>query len=115
MSSTRPFNETSVFNAQHIDAALLVLRIVLGVIMAAHGAQKVFTIGFAGVAGGFAKMGVPMAGAMGPFISLLELVGGILIIVGLLTRVVAFLLAGDMIVAMLMVHLKNGFFLPSGY
>jgi putative oxidoreductase len=115
MSSTRPFHETSIFTAKHIDAALLVLRVVLGVVMAAHGGQKVFTIGMAGVAGGFEKMGIPMAGLMGPFISLLELVGGIAIVLGILTRLFAFLIAGDMLVAMLTVHLKNGFFLPSGY
>lgn len=99
---------------KNVDRAMLVLRLVLPAIFIVHGYQKVFVFGIAGVTGMFTQMGIPMAVVVAPFISVLELVGGIALLFGLFTRVAAFLLACDMFGAMLFVHGKNGYSAPKG-
>jgi len=99
---------------RQVAIGLTVLRVVLGATFIAHGAQKLFVMGLPAISGGFAQMGIPMAGFFGPFVSLVEFFGGIAIVLGLLTRITGLALAVNMVVAMLSVHLKNGFFNPNG-
>jgi putative oxidoreductase len=92
------------------SVALLVLRVALGAIITAHGAQKLFFYGMAGTGGSFVEMGVPLGEIAGPIVGLIEFVGGIALVLGVATRIVALLVAVDMIVATLLVHLLNGIF-----
>jgi putative oxidoreductase len=96
------------------DIALLVLRLAVGFSFFMHGYQKVVTMGVGGVTQGFTQMGVPLPGLAAPFISYLELLGGIALMIGLFTRVVAFLLACDMAGAILLVHGRNGYLAQGG-
>lgn len=83
---------------------LSVFRIVTGVLFLAHGLVKLF-----GFPEGAAPGQVPLVSLFG-LAAVLELVGGTAIVVGLFTRPVAFLLAGQMAVAYFMVHAPQGFF-----
>jgi putative oxidoreductase len=104
----------AVSSAARLDAALAVLRVVLGTVFVAHGAQKLFVFGFPGVIGAFDSMGVPLAGVAGPAVALLEFFGGLALVAGLFTRLAALGLGIIMLGALVMVHLPAGFFLPNG-
>ncbi|WP_457947248.1 DoxX family protein [Pseudarthrobacter sp. alpha12b] len=94
--------------------ALTALRIILGFLFAAHGWQKFNEWTIAGTQASFAKMGVPAADVMAPAIAVLELAGGVALILGILTRVVAGLLVLDMLGALFLVHAPAGIFAANG-
>ena len=105
---------TSTISTRRLDLALVILRLAVGAVFIAHGGQKLFVYGLDGVTGAFAQMGVPLPGLVGPAVALLELFGGIALVVGLLTRVAALGLAATMVGAIALVHAPAGFFLPNG-
>jgi putative oxidoreductase len=92
------------------DRGLLLLRLGLGIIFVAHGWQKAFVFGPDGVAAGFAGLGIPFPYANALFITGLEFAGGLALLAGALTRLVAPLLTATMVVAIGTAHLANGFF-----
>jgi putative oxidoreductase len=100
--------------SRRVDGALALLRVIAGTVFIAHGAQKLFVFGFAGVTGAFGQMGVPLPGIVGPSIALLEFFGGMALVLGLGTRLVSLGLASTMVGAILLVHLPAGFFNPAG-
>ena len=92
--------------------ALLVLRLGLGIIMTAHGWQKL-SGGLGKFMGYLSNIGVP--GRMAYLVVAAEFGGGILLVVGLLTRLAALSILVDMAVAVSKVHWKNGLKGPGGY
>lgn len=96
------------------DIGLAILRVATGIIFAAHGAQKLFVYGFAGVSGAFSGMGIPLPGVTGPMTGLVEFLGGLALVAGLLTRLAGFGLAVTMLGAIGLVHVAGGFFAPNG-
>lgn len=93
---------------------LLVLRVVVGIVFIAHGAQKIFEYTLPGTIGSFAGMGVPLPEIAAPVVAFVELLGGILLVLGLFTRPVGILLAADMLVALVLVHLPAGIWVAEG-
>lgn len=80
--------------------ALLSVRVVTGVFFVVHGYDKFFgEMGLAGVAGFFSKIGIPMADMFALLVAFAELVGGIAILLGVMTRFWAFWLTIIVLVA----------------
>jgi putative oxidoreductase len=89
-----------------VDVSLLILRVIVGIIFAAHGAQKMFGA-FGGP--GLAEI-AKMMGPIGYLVAIGEFFGGLGLIVGFLTRFSAASLIVIMLGAIALVHGKNGFF-----
>jgi len=95
------------------DVSLTFLRLVLGVVFFAHGAQKMLGwfggYGFHATIGFFGHLGMPAPVAF--LVICIEFFGGLGLIVGLLTRIAALGIGVEMIGAIFMVHMPNGFFM----
>ncbi len=100
------------------DLAILVLRLGIGIMFSAHGLQKTFGMfggpGIAGVTKMVAGMGFTPAAAWAYALAYTELIGGLLLIVGLGVRVSSFLLLAVMSVAIFKIHGAHGFFSMQG-
>jgi putative oxidoreductase len=99
---------------------LTVLRIVAGLTFAAHGAQKLFGwfggYGLEGVGQWMESIGLAPGYLMALMAGSAEFFGGLALILGLLVRPAAAMLAVTMLVAIVTVHLANGFFMSNnGY
>jgi putative oxidoreductase len=105
-------NRTSVNLTTPWGIALL--RVVTGIIFLMHGQQKLFEFGIGGVTGMMTGLGVPAPGLMAIVVTLVELVGGIALILGAFTRIAGLLVAIDVLVAFFLVHMANGFFASNG-
>ncbi|GGL65890.1 DoxX family protein [Wenxinia marina] len=89
---------------RHQPNALALLRVVTGLLFLHHGTQKLFSL---------PPLPEGMQGMLGPLFwpaGILEVVGGVLIIIGLFTRPVAFLLSGMMAVAYFLAHASQNFY-----
>jgi len=105
---------TYLTDAVTLGTGLLLARLILGVLMAAHGTQKLFGwlggYGLAGTAGFFEQLGFRPGHLFVVTASLTEMLSGILIALGLFGPVGPALLLSVMIVAAVSVHWKNGLF-----
>jgi putative oxidoreductase len=102
-------------SSSNLDKGLFLLRLGLGIVFVMHGWQKLFVIGHEGLTGFFGAAGIPFPAINAAIATAVELGGGLALITGLGTRLAGVLLAFTMLVAVTVVHLPNGFFLPNGY
>ncbi|WP_226678354.1 DoxX family protein [Mesobacillus jeotgali] len=103
-----------------MDLGLLIIRLVIGILFIGHGAQKLFGwfggYGLKGTGGWFDSIGMKPGVTMALLAGLAELLGGILLAVGLLTPLAALMIAGTMLMAIIKVHAPNGLWSTSnGY
>jgi putative oxidoreductase len=105
---------TSILGMATISAGLLVVRLVIGLLMAAHGSQKLFGwFGGHGIAGTgmfFESIGFRPGRFFATLASVTEVVSGILVALGLFGPIGPALMLSVMIVAAVSVHWKNGLF-----
>ena len=122
-SASMPSTPKPIIPVLHGLATLLsplaepMVRVTAGLLLVPHGAQKLF-----GLFGGYgleatgqffaSKLGLPASFAL--LAGLIECVGGLMLALGFATRAVAVLVFGVMAVAVVSVHLPNGFFWTSG-
>lgn len=93
-----------------MNFSLLIVRVVAGLIFFMHGYQKLFDDGFATTRDNFDAMGVPLPAIATVLAIMLELVGGLMLISGIYTRIIGFLFSIEMFLAIVIVHFENGFF-----
>jgi putative oxidoreductase len=102
-----------------MDLGLLIVRLVIGITLAAHGSQKLLGwfggYGIAGTGSFFEQLGFRPGRLHAALAGIAETAGGLLLAAGLLTPLAAAALIGVMVVAAGSVHWGKGFFLPNGF
>lgn len=114
MTDSVTVTEASSAPVTRLDLGLMILRVIVGFVFVFHGYDKLFVSGIPGVTGFFTQVGAPLPDITAPLVSVLEFAGGIALILGFLTPVVAALLAVDVLSALFLVHLPNGFAAQNG-
>ena len=96
-----------ILRQTHIDPVSIAITV--GLMLVPHGWMKLIGAGLEGTARLMAQIGLEPAYPLAVYIALLELVGGVLLALGLFTRPIAVLLVGFMTVSAYYVHAANGF------
>ena len=96
----------------NLDLALLVLRLALAVVLLYHGLPKLMNFG--ATVGAFQSMNIPAPSVTAPFALIAEVIGGILILIGVAVDIAALLVIIDMLGAIALVHWANGFDFTKG-
>lgn len=98
-------------NNNLMNWSLTLLRVYLGVMFTLHGYIKLFVPGaLPSTATFFSLIGIPMANVAAVIVALAEFTGGILLVLGLFTKITSFVLLIEMLIAFAKVHLNMGFF-----
>ena len=105
--------------AEFDEWAPTVLRVGLGIVFLVYGTGKLFNVGpqavgVTGFAGFLQSLGVPAPGVFAWVVALVEFLGGLALLLGVLTRVFAILIGIDMVFAMVLWHLPKGWDYQSG-
>jgi putative oxidoreductase len=96
------------------DWALLLARVLIGVVMFAHGYQKLVINGIGRTTDGFENMSIPLAIVSASFVTVVEFVASALLVIGALTPVACGLMLVIMTGAAVFVHIPNGIFVANG-
>lgn len=116
---TQAENMRGGLRSRRSDIALLLLRVVVGVVFIAHGAQKLFGAfdgpGIDAVAGSMAGLGMEPGMLFAVLAGVTEFGGGLLLLAGLLTPLAGVAVSGVMVVAIATVTGQNGFIAMGGY
>jgi putative oxidoreductase len=100
-------------NTETRNYALTILRLILGIVFFVHGAQKALGwfggYGYTGTMGFFTQMGIPVP--LGMLAIAAEFLGGLGLVIGFLSRIAAFGILCNMLVAVFLVHIHVGFFM----
>ena len=94
------------------DAGLVIIRVVLGIIMLYHGWPKLTDL--SGTIQAFNGMGIPIPAVSATYATAVEVIGGLLLLLGVFTDIVGLLFTIDMLAAIILVHAKNGFAVSAG-
>jgi putative oxidoreductase len=96
----------------NLDLALLLLRLALGAILLYHGLPKIMNYG--ATVGGFQSMHVPAPTLTSIYAIISEVIGGILILLGVAVDLAGIIVAIEMLGAIFLVHWSNGFDFTKG-